>query len=506
MTRPAPRALRDVHPPRRPGGRRRAALTALVLAVAALVAPAGAAVADDDTAAWSVAPADAQGTPTGQTRFELEADASAPVTEHVLLTNSSTVERAFNVYAADGFNTSDGGYDLGAAAVTPTGVGAWTTVAGSPVTVPALSTKVVDFTVTVPADATPGDHPGGIVVSPVRPQPDASGVIVDTRVAVRLNVRVPGEVTAALDIRSLGASYGFSAVPFGSADTTLRYEVVNTGNVKVVGVPRVRVTGPFGITLAEVEADKTREVLPGDSFEVSTTLSGIAPLIYDTATVDVAMTAAPGPDTEIPAVSATARTSFLAVPWTGLALLVLIGVAAWLGVRRWRHRRLERARAWDRVVDEARADLEAGRAPRSAGALGVVTVAALLAGGLLAGGAPAARADDGAITITVPKATASASPAPTPRPSSTSRTPRPAQVLPDPSPSPSASGELPGTGGKPSTPPASAEAPPDLVWPERGHRWTTSEWILVGVGGAGALGAAGWGLLRHLSTRRMVGA
>lgn len=501
MTRPAPRALRDV-PTRRPAVR--TALTALVLAVAALVAPAGVAIADDDTAAWSVAPSDAQGAPTGTTRFELEADASAPVTEHVLLTNSSTVERAFNVYAADGFNTSDGGYDLGAASVTPTGVGAWTAVAGSPVTVPALSTKVVEFTVTVPKDATPGDHPGGIVVSPVRPQPDASGVVVDTRVAVRLNVRVPGEVTAALDIRSLGASYGFSAVPFGSADATLRYEVVNTGNVKVVGVPRVRITGPFGVTLAEVEADKTREVLPGDSFEVSTTLSGIAPLVYDTATVDVSMTAAPGPDTEIPAVSATARTSFIAVPWTGLALLVVLGVAAWFAVRWWRRRRLETARAWDRVVDEARADLEAGRAPRSAGALGVVAVATLLAGGLLLGGPPAARADDGAITITVPKATAS--PAPTPRASTTPRSPRPAQVLPDPSPSPSASGEVPGTGGKPSTPPASAEAPPDLVWPERGHRWTTSEWVLVGVGGAGALGAAGWGLLRHLSTRRMVGA
>lgn len=506
MTRPAPRALRDV-PTRRPAVR--TALAALVLAVAALVAPASAAVADDDTAAWSVTPSDAQGTPTGQTRFELEADASAPVTEHVLLTNSSTVERAFNVYAADGFNTSDGGYDLGAASVAPTGVGAWTAVAGSPVTVPALSTKVVDFTVTVPADATPGDHPGGIVVSPVRPQADASGVVVDTRVAVRLNVRVPGEVTAALEIRSLGASYGFDAVPFAPARTTLRYQVVNTGNVKVIGVPRVRITGPFGITLKEIDADKTREVLPGDSFEISTTIAGVAPLLVDTATVDVAMTAAPGPDTEIPAVSATAHTSFVAVPWTGLALLVVLGLGAWFLARRLRRRRLERAQAWDRVVDEARADIEAGRAPRSAGALGAVAVATLLAGGLLVGGAPAARADDGAITITVPKPSSSASPSPVPSPSNRPSTPRgsrPAQVLPDPSPSPSTSGEVPQTGSGPSTPAPAAESAPDLVWPRGGHRWTTAQWVLVGVGGAGVLGGGAWALLRLIAARRMVGA
>ncbi|HMO11192.1 MAG TPA: hypothetical protein PKB06_06785, partial [Actinotalea sp.] len=130
MTRPAPRALRDVL----------ATLAVAALSLAAVLAPVGAAQADDSVAAWAVAPADEAGTPTGETRFELEVAPGEPVTEHVVITNSSTVERVFEVYGADGFNTPTGGYDVSARAVAPSDVGSWVAVEGAPVTVAALST------------------------------------------------------------------------------------------------------------------------------------------------------------------------------------------------------------------------------------------------------------------------------------------------------------------------------------------------------------------------------
>ncbi len=435
----------------------------------------------------------------------------------MLLTNSSTVERAFTVYAADGFNTGDGGYDVGAAAVAATDVGSWVTVEGSPVTVPALSTAVVPFTVTVPDGAAPGDHAGGIVVSPVQAE-TSGGVVVDTRVAVRLNVRVPGDITAALDVRDVGVSYGFTAVPFAGSAATVSYTVANTGNVKVVGVPRLRITGPFGVTLAEVTADRTREVLPGDSFTVTTRVAGVAPALVATATVDVAMTAAPGPSTQIPAVSATSRSTFLAVPWTGLVLLVLVAVGAWFLVRRVRQRRREGAQLWDRVVDEARADIEAGRGPRTS-AVGTALGVAALAGMMVLGAAPHASADDsegGAITITVPRP----SPTPTPTPAATatparqgsgaaaSRPPRGASSAPAPDPSPAAPEPAVPGGGETEPPSASDDVPPpDLIWPDPGRRpWGVVQWSLAGAGGASGGAVITWAVRALVLTRRGVGA
>lgn len=498
MTRSAPRTPRDVL----------LAAAASFLALAALLLPATPALADDNTAAWAVTPCDVDGNTTGETRFELEAEPGASVTEHVLVTNSSTVERAFDVYGADGFNTPTGGYDLDAAAVSPTDVGSWVTVPTSPVTVAALSTAVVEFTVAIPDGATPGDHPGGIVVSPLRGQVTNDGVVVDTRVAVRLNVRVPGEVVAALDVRDMGASYAFTAVPFGSSSATVHYEVVNTGNVKVIGVPRLRITGPLGIGLAELDADQTQEVLPGDSFTVSSTVDGVAPWMLATATVDVSMTAAPGPDTELPAVSSTGHATFAAVSWTGLAAIVVAVVVVWLLVVWMRRRRREGEEMWDRAVDEARADLEAGRAPRTGGlgAAGGTLLLLAVAAGLMVVGAPQALADDsdgGSITITVPEASTTPSPT-THSGSGHSSTPRTATVGTTPIGSDTGAASPAAGGAEPDDQAASARhvPEPDLVWAAPA-RWGGTQWLAAGAAVAGT-GLAGWWIRAALLARRVV--
>ncbi|WP_024287405.1 WxL protein peptidoglycan domain-containing protein [Cellulomonas sp. KRMCY2] len=501
-----------------------ASVLALGLAWGAVVGlPTTAAYADDSTASWSATPADANGLPDGQTRYELELDAGQSVEQHVLITNSSTVEREFAVYAADAFSTPSGGYDVSPAATPPTEVGAWVTPAGPTVTIGPLATATVAFTVAVPADATPGDHPGGIVVSPVRAQVTETGVVVDTRVAVRLNVRVPGEIIPALEVRRVGGDYALAGVPFASAATTVTYEVVNTGNVKVNGVPRVRVTGPFGIELAEVEADETREVLPGDSFMVTTVLDRVAPVGVATVVVDVAMAAAPGPATEIPLVSSTARTTMLAISWTGLAIVLLVAAAAWLLVRRIRTRRA-RAGHWATMLDEARREAEAGAegaraaagstgsgpAARALGAALTLGVTLALGVGGLVLGAPPAHADEsdeGALSLTVPGAPSKGTTTTTG--SGTGTTPRsrgaagPAGVPTEPGATSDEPGAVPGAGEVTAT---ADGLLPDLLWALQSRRWSPVQWTLVGLGGAGAL--AGLGLVGRgfLIGRRGMGA
>ena len=515
----------------------------------------------DEAAAWSAAPADAAGLPDGRTRFELEVAPGTPVLENVLITNSSTVERVFTVYGADGFNTPSGGYDLEAAAVTPVDVGLWVTVATPTVTIPPLSTAVVGLTVTVPEGAAPGDHPGGVVVSPVQAQVTEAGVVVDTRVAVRLNVRVPGELAPALDVRQVSATFGRELMPFAPAPATVTYEVVNTGNVKIIGVPRVRLAGPFGMRLADVEGDETREVLPGESFTVTSVLEGVAPVGLATAVVDVDMKAAPGPATEIPLVSSTARATVLVVSWTGLAVVLLVALGAVVVVRRRVRRRRSGVALWETMLEDARRDasvttaaqVSRGAAPRPGAAAALTLVGALAAGGLVLAPVPAqaaepdrpaalastgtlpttgsvvgtdapARAgvllaeeeDSGALRLTVPRPAAT----PTPTPSPTAAPPAGAGVP---------GGTTTGSVGRPRgttsagtvvdgvveptspdpdgsaldvDPPGSAGPAPDLVWSASGGERSVAQWTVIGLGATAGTGVLAFAARALLLARR----
>lgn len=469
----------------------------LLLAPAALVGflagPASSAVADDPAVAWSVSPAAADGTPDGRTRIDLQLASGSSAHDQVLVANASTVEQTFTVYGADAFNTEDGGYDVLPAAEPSRDIGTWVSVPTSSVTIPALSTAVVSFDVVVPEGATPGDHAGGLVVSPTQPTVTDDGLRIDSRVVVRLGVRVAGELTPALDVRGVAASYGSTLLPFDKGAATVRYELVNSGNVKIVGTPRVRVAGPFGLGRVDVAPGDTQEVLPGQSFIVETRVEGVLPFVAMTATVDVAMGAAVGPQTELPLTSSTGRAMFLAVSWTGLLVMLVVVGAVVLVVRVKRRRRREGEELWAAMVTEAgRNGLPGGPVADGAQRSAVVLAIALVA--LLSG--PPTDLDptaSGMITLTVPGPSASPSPSPSTSPSASA------------SPSPSRSGRLPITGGSPTADETAAVPPRPAASPSPGptrtyatvdtnwrspSRFGPTEWFLVSLGGAVACGGA----------------
>ncbi|WP_051639930.1 WxL protein peptidoglycan domain-containing protein [Cellulomonas sp. URHE0023] len=483
----------------RPGTR---VVVPLLVALAALVLGplAGTATAEEGTAAWSVTPTTADGAADTRTRIDIQLDPGGTTHDQVLVANASTAEQTFTVYAADAFNTADGGYDLLAAATPSTDVGTWVTVAAPTVTVPALGTAVVGFDVTAPAGATPGDHAGGIVVSLASVATGNDGVVIDSRVAVRLAVRISGELTPALEVRNVSASSAGSLVPFGASASTVTYDLVNTGNVKIVGTPRVRVTGPFGVGTTEVESANSAEVLPGQSFAVKTEVPGVAPLVVMTATVDVDMVAAPGPETEIPLTSSTARGVFPSVPWTGLLVVLLVLGAVALVVWRRRKRREEAERLWAQMVAESgRRGAPVGTPPQPS-TLAVSLIAALVLAGPLVGlgsGLHAEDNHDGSVTLQVPQA-------PGPKGSTTGSlsgasgahhrggtsagSTQPVDQLED----AGGAGVAESAGGPTSAPTAQASAP-DTVWnPARG--WSPVQWLLVIMAGVGAAVAGGLAL------------
>ncbi|MFD6092446.1 WxL protein peptidoglycan domain-containing protein [Oerskovia sp. NPDC060338] len=336
-----------------------AAPSGTVLAVAGRAA----ATASDEPATrttWAVEPATAEG-PDGRVSYRLTVDPGGQAVEHVTVTNFSDHPATFDVYASDGVVTADGQFDLLAAGTTPTDGGSWITLgegetAGPTqrVEIAAESSATIPFTVVVPADATPGDHPAGVVAAPARAEGDGSTVTFDTRVGARLHLRVAGDLAPALALTDVRATYEPSWNPFAPGSVRVEYTVANEGNVRLGADTQAGVAGLFGWNAREVVAPAQREVLPGQEAGGSVVLDGVWPL----GKVSGDLTTTPlvvGDDVVDVALSPT-MTSYgaWALPWVQLgSLLVLVGLV--LGVLRARRRREARTQARIEAAVAARA-------------------------------------------------------------------------------------------------------------------------------------------------------
>ncbi|WP_420113222.1 WxL protein peptidoglycan domain-containing protein, partial [Pseudactinotalea sp.] len=176
---------------------RRAALTLLVVSVLTAVAAAPA-VADE--IAWSVAPSNNE---HGDARpnYGYQLEPGAVIQDGLEVANTGEVELTLAVAAADGFTTANGVLDLVPVTDPQLDLGAWVVPEVSELTLAPGERVEVPFTLTVPQDAAPGDHTGGIVT--IRTS-DAGGTVqLEQRLASRIHVRVPGEQVVTLAVSDL---------------------------------------------------------------------------------------------------------------------------------------------------------------------------------------------------------------------------------------------------------------------------------------------------------------
>jgi hypothetical protein len=315
---------------------------------------------------WGVAPSSRKG-PDGRAAYTYKLDPGAELTDYAGISNYSGRPVTVDVYASDAFTTARGGFDLLPAAQKPIDVGTW--VVFEPryrrLVIPAKSRVDVPFRLTVPHDATPGDHAGGIVASIAEPGTGAGGnrVRVDRRIGARVYLRVTGELAPAFTVERLDAGYTGTFNPFGGGTVTATYRVRNTGNVRLTGTPQVRVAGPFGLGRRSAGAAALPEILPGGEYTGTVQVRGVAPL----ARLEVDLHLTPTPvNATAPVPAANGRTTVWAWPWPQAVLLLLLTAAGWLVPRRRRARAqaLAAARAQGRA--EAVASPEAGREPSDA--------------------------------------------------------------------------------------------------------------------------------------------
>jgi hypothetical protein len=301
---------------------------------------------DDGSKSWSVRPAGPDGKADARTHYTLQATPGTTLTDRVLVTNTSKVAVSFSIYGTDAFNTPTGAFDLLAADKPPSDLGAWLSFPYKAISVSAGGTVAVPFQVVVPPTATPGDHAGGVLVSLFnQANTDSGKVNVDTRVAVRVYLRVPGNLIPRLGVSAVSASYTGTANPFGTGKISVTYTVNNPGNIRLRAHPTITVSGIFG-TVATLKPDDIPELLPNSHVTFTSTMGGVFPAGPLTVTVRLAPYADPLQPVgqNIPAASGSA--SLWAVPWTLLLLVIgvlVLGVLAWLLSRRRRVRQLDEA-------------------------------------------------------------------------------------------------------------------------------------------------------------------
>lgn len=304
----------------------------------------------EDTAGIAGAPSDAGKVDQTRSRFSYQVEPGQVIQDEYLVSNSGSTSADVTVYATDAYNLANGDFGLLDSNLEPQDVGTWVTLDGGAkrvsLTLAPGESKVIPFTVSVPADASPGDHAGGMIISSLT---DSAQVKLDRRIATRLYLRVKGDVTALMTVSSIAADYVPSFNPFAGT-VNITFTLTNNGNVSLGASTASVVKGLFGIPLSGVSRTDVPEMLPGTSRTMTVSVEGVGQWIYLNPTVSIAGTIDedainPGP------LPTAERDVPLFVP--PLALLLIAAIAAGIYYfLRWRRKRDHaRAEAWLEFMD-----------------------------------------------------------------------------------------------------------------------------------------------------------
>lgn len=338
-------------------------LLAGLLATIGVLASGPTAVAADGTGdgdvAWAVRTASNK-YGEGRQNYRYTLDPGGTLRDALVVTNHGKQPLTLAVYAADGFTTGGGQLDLLTTDTESTGVGLWVRPGQKSVTIGPEKSVEVPFTLTLPDNATPGDHMGGIITSLT--QPGTAQINVDRRLAIRIQLRVGGDLDPVLSVDDPKISPSGTLNPFGRGGATVDYTVRNTGNAILSARQSVSVSGPFGLLESEAgDIPDTPQLLPGESWKVSVPVDDVATAVRLAATVHLTplLQDASGSTSTLPQVEET--THAWAIPWVLLVVVLLVVAAIVVAVVLRRRRRDQARDREDARVQQAVAEALRGR-------------------------------------------------------------------------------------------------------------------------------------------------
>lgn len=192
--------------------------------------------------------------------FILELKPGATVKDGIRISNPTKVERTVNLGAVDAVAATDGSFSCRQNSEKKTQVGSWVKLDKKQITLAAGAEETVDFAVTAPQNAGPGEHGGCITFQDTKSyaKTSGSGIQLGFRGAVRMAVTVPGEIRKELNIvrietkRNEDGSYMVSPL------------AKNSGNVSLDVQARAQLKGMFG-QKSRLLDDAKYPIMPGAS-------------------------------------------------------------------------------------------------------------------------------------------------------------------------------------------------------------------------------------------------
>ncbi|SKB00363.1 hypothetical protein SAMN06295879_2994 [Agreia bicolorata] len=337
------------------GARLASALIALAVASGLALTGMGSAVAApaetdaaEPTITWSVTPADADG-PDGRSWMELEGDPGAKIQEHLAVRNLGTTEVTFALNAADGYFTAKGRFNMLPHGTESVDAGTWVGVQEN-VTVAPGGMAVVPVDITIPENATPGDHAAGLAASIFSTGSEGGASLgVESRVGFRVLTRVTGEIAPSLAVVSSEAAYRSSWNPFEPGSTRIEYTLENTGNARL-SVSGSTVAGGVRVPDASGEAAAPVELLPGDRRTFQLDVPGAWPVGLLSYPLTVEQSVILPNEASEPAAALQQNIEVWAIPWS--QLVVLLAVLLIVGGLLWG--RMRRKRQVEKLLEEAR--------------------------------------------------------------------------------------------------------------------------------------------------------
>lgn len=309
---------------------------------------------DASTVTWMVRPSDGAGE-DGRSWIELELDPGQTVEEHLLVRNLSARDITFRLSAADGYFTETGRFNMLTSDKPSVDAGTWIRIQDT-VDVPSGGDAIVPFTVTVPDNATPGDHPAGVAAAIRSGEDEQIGV--ESRVGFRVMTRVTGDLAPSAEAR-IGGAYRGSWNPFEPGAIEAQYSFTNTGNTRLSLTPDVAVTALFGLVRFSMPGEPIAEMAPGESRTGTVQFDAAWPLFAYTAEVTApAAVIVTGTDAAADLAPIEASGAVGAIPWSQLVTALFALLIIWA---LWRDRRRRDRRLHD-MLEQAREEGRQGRA------------------------------------------------------------------------------------------------------------------------------------------------
>ncbi len=199
--------------------------------------------------------------------FEEQLDPGDVLTFTLKIDNGENNDRTLYVYPRNISGVRAGGVPIFAEdgdELTGYELADWVSFSQSEVFITADGSESIEVTLTVPDDAPPGSHFGGIQVTSRAPELQTSGGAVAYGVTNIVTIRVSGEADERATIRS----FSTDRYIYGDTNVEFNARVENPGNVLQRPIGPVEVRNMFGAEVARLTMNESRAaVFPGTERE-----------------------------------------------------------------------------------------------------------------------------------------------------------------------------------------------------------------------------------------------